>query len=49
MDSKTKKAIEALKNHLSAIEDITDEQEGENWQAALKDALVLYTGIFFYG
>lgn len=46
MDCKTKKAIKALKNHLSAIEDITDEQEGENWQAALKDTLILYTGEF---
>lgn len=46
MDCKTKKTIKALKNHLSSIEDITDEQEGENWQAALKDTLILYTGEF---
>lgn len=46
MDRKTKKAIDAFKNHLSALEDITDEKEGENWQAALKDTLILYTGEF---
>ena len=44
MNNKTKKAVDALNGQLSALEAISNEKEGENWQAALKDMLILYTG-----